>query len=206
MATRQRTRLDPDLRREQILDAADTLFRSEEYSAVSLDSVATSAGVTRGLLHHYFGSKRGLYLAVVERAVRVPSTAPLIPEETSGELSDVLAACVEGWMRMIEAAGGLWSGGAGGGGFSVGDVDAILVDARDELVERMIDEVPFPDHLDRDLLRSALRAFAAFTRVATDEWLVRRSLTRQEASAMLHAALLSVVDRIVPAMERARID
>ena len=173
---------------------------------MSLDSVATSAGVTRGLLHHYFGSKRGLYLAVVERAVRVPSTAPLIPEGTSGELSDVLAACVEGWMRMIEAAGGLWSGGAGGGGFSVGDVDAILVDARDELVERMIDEVPFPDHLDRDLLRSALRAFAAFTRVATDEWLVRRSLTRQEASAMLHAALLSVVDRIVPAMERARID
>jgi len=202
MTTRPRTRLDPDLRREQILDAAADVFRSDEYSAVSLDTVAAKAGVTRGLLHHYFGSKRGVYLAVVERAVRIPASARLVPEGTSGDLDAVLGVCVESWMRMIEAAGGLWSAAAGASGFAAGDVDALLTAARDELVDRMIDELPFPDSLDAELLRSALRAYAALARVATDEWLVRGTLTRGQTAALLHSSLLALVERVVPDMKR----
>lgn len=203
MAPRQRTRLDPDLRRGQILAAAEEIFRVEEFSAVSLGAVATKAGVTRGLLHHYFGSKRGLYLAVVERAVRIPPSARLIPEGTTGDLSHVLEACVDSWMRMIEATGGLWSGAAGASGFAAADVDEILTVARDELVERMIAELPFPDHLDRALLRSALRAYAGTARVISDDWLVRGDLDRGPAAAMLHASLLAIVESVVPAAMRA---
>jgi ATP-binding cassette subfamily B protein len=59
------TRLDPDERRRQILDCASRLFSERHYGSVSLDRVAEAAGITRGLLHHYFGTKRELYLAVV---------------------------------------------------------------------------------------------------------------------------------------------
>ncbi len=198
-AERTRTRLDPDVRREQILAEASSLFADQDYSAVSLEMIAARAGVTRGLVHHYFGSKRGLFLAVVERAVRVPDDVALIPEGASGSFDEIVAACVRRWMRVIESAGGLWiaadSGGVGGA-----DADAVLSSARDDLVDRMIDEVPFPASLDRDLLRSALRCYAAVARVATEEWLVRGTLTREQTETLLRLELLGIVERIVPAL------
>ena len=198
-AERTRTRLDPDVRREQILVEASSLFADQDYSAVSLEMIASRAGVTRGLVHHYFGSKRGLFLAVVERAVRVPDDVALIPEGATGSFEEIVAACVRRWMRVIESAGGLWiaadSGGVGGA-----DADAVLSSARDDLVDRMIDEVPFPESLDRDLLRSALRCYAAVARVATEEWLVRGTLDRSQTETLLRLELLGIVERIVPAL------
>ena len=198
-AERTRTRLDPDVRREQILVEASSLFADQDYSAVSLEMIASRAGVTRGLVHHYFGSKRGLFLAVVERAVRVPDDVALIPEGATGSFEEIVAACVRRWIRVIESAGGLWiaadSGGVGGA-----DADAVLSSARDDLVDRMIDEVPFPESLDRDLLRSALRCYAAVARVATEEWLVRGTLDRSQTETLLRLELLGIVERIVPAL------
>jgi len=200
-AERTRTRLDPDVRREQILAEASSLFADQDYSAVSLEMIASRAGVTRGLVHHYFGSKRGLFLAVVERAVRVPDDVALIPEGATGSFDEIVTACVRRWMRVIESAGGLWiaadSGGVGGA-----DADAVLSSARDDLVDRMIAEVPFPESLDRDLLRSALRCYAAVARVATEEWLVRGTLDRAQTETLLRLELLGIVERIVPALSR----
>ena len=200
-----RTRLPPDERREQILQVAAASFRGADYSAVGLDAIAEAAGVTRGLLHHYFGSKRGLYLAVVERAARIPSATVLVPADATGDLHTVLDRSVRRWMSLIRDVGGLWTGVDASGGIAHSDVDEIIVRARDELVERMIDELPFPPDLDRDLLRSALRAYAGFARVATEEWLVRRTLGRDETHAMLTAALVALVDSVVPAMEGGRV-
>lgn len=203
MSERQRTRLQPDVRREQILAAATRLFRSQGYHAVSVGSVAEAAGVTRGLLHHYFGTKRELFMEVVERAVRVPTSVQLVPPGVTGDLREVLAACVETWMRMIELSGGLWSGIADTGGIGGADADAILARARDDLVERMIVELPFPEDLDRDMLRSALRCYAAMARIATEEWLVRGSIDGAATEALLLESLLGLVDRVVPAMRGA---
>ncbi len=36
---------------------------------MSTTELAELAGVTRGVVHHYFGTKRGLYLEVVRRMV-----------------------------------------------------------------------------------------------------------------------------------------
>lgn len=199
MTENRRTRLDPDLRRGQILAAATSLFRSDPYDAVSLEAVAERAGVTRGLLHHYFGSKRALYLAVVEDAVSVPDDVALIPPGVDGDFAEVVAASVDSWMRMVKAAGGLFSGGGGASGFSDDDLDAVMTRARDDLVERMAVEVPFPDGLDRDLLRSALRAYAAMARVATQEWSTGR-VTEAQAAALLRTALVAVAEQVVPAM------
>ncbi len=199
-AARQRTRLDPDERREQILVVATEVFREQAYSAVSLETVATRAGVTRGLLHHYFGSKRALYLEVVDQAVRIPESVDIIPPGVSGDLDEIVAVCVKSWMRMIESVGGLWSGVASTGGFAETDIDVVFSRARDQLVDRMVEEFPFPASLDRELLRSALRCYSALARVATDEWLVRKSLDRAQTEALLRESLLALVESVVPAM------
>jgi AcrR family transcriptional regulator len=64
----QRRRDMAEWRREQILDAALLVFGTKGVHAASMKEVAAAAGVTSGLLYHYFTSKEALSLAVtVER-------------------------------------------------------------------------------------------------------------------------------------------
>jgi AcrR family transcriptional regulator len=44
-------------------------FESTAYDAVTLEGMAAEAGVSPGLVHHYFGTKRDVFLAVVARAI-----------------------------------------------------------------------------------------------------------------------------------------
>ncbi len=61
------SRLDPGQRREQILDAANALFAERGYDEVSIEDIASAAGVTRGLVHHYFGGRKEVYIGLLER-------------------------------------------------------------------------------------------------------------------------------------------
>ncbi|HEY5189508.1 MAG TPA: TetR/AcrR family transcriptional regulator [Solirubrobacteraceae bacterium] len=64
-----RTRLPPDVRREQLLDIAQRLFEREPYDTVSFERIASEAGVSASLPYHYFETKREIFLALVERAI-----------------------------------------------------------------------------------------------------------------------------------------
>ena len=77
------TRLEHDERRGQILAAAATLFAERHYASVSTKDIADAAGVARGLLHHYFGSKRDLYLEVAREMLRVPELPKLVDASAS---------------------------------------------------------------------------------------------------------------------------
>ena len=67
MTTTKFSRLAPAQRRDQILDAANELFAERGYDEVSVEDIASSAGVTRGLVHHYFGGRKEVYIALLER-------------------------------------------------------------------------------------------------------------------------------------------
>src|SRR5882757_192827 len=63
-----RRRLEPHARREEILGAARQLFSRHPYAGVSVADVARTAGVSPPLVVFYYGSKRALYLEVIETA------------------------------------------------------------------------------------------------------------------------------------------
>ena len=67
MSSRKFSRLDPAQRRDQILDAAGALFAERSYDEVSVEDIARAAGVARGLVHHYFGGRNDVYVALLER-------------------------------------------------------------------------------------------------------------------------------------------
>lgn len=52
-----------------ILDAAEALFAEAGFDASSTRSIAAKAGVNMAMLSYYFGSKDGLYKAVLERGL-----------------------------------------------------------------------------------------------------------------------------------------
>ena len=64
--TSMRKRKAPDANRSEILDAATDEFSSRGFKGASMDAIAARTSTTRALINYYFGSKEGLYLAVLE--------------------------------------------------------------------------------------------------------------------------------------------
>lgn len=64
-----RRRLSPELRREEVLAAAAEQFDRHAYDQLTAEKLAEGCGVSVGLLYHYFGNKRDLYVACLERAI-----------------------------------------------------------------------------------------------------------------------------------------
>lgn len=64
-----KSRTHPDLRKNQILNAAIGLAKKQGYYAITRDEVADAAGVSRGLVSRYFGRMDKLKSAVMRAAV-----------------------------------------------------------------------------------------------------------------------------------------
>ena len=61
-------RLTPDERRRQLLGIGLRMFVDKPVQEVSIDAVAAEAGISRGLLFHYFPTKTAYHQAVVAAA------------------------------------------------------------------------------------------------------------------------------------------
>lgn len=66
--------------REAILDAARESFGERGYSDTSVRAVAARAGVDAALVHHYFGTKDGLFSAAIEPPFDPAAVAPVLLE------------------------------------------------------------------------------------------------------------------------------
>ncbi|GGJ41222.1 TetR/AcrR family transcriptional regulator [Deinococcus roseus] len=58
--------------KQLILDAAEILFAEKGFEKTSLQEICDQAGVARGTPGYFFGSKEGLYQAVLDRAFAEP--------------------------------------------------------------------------------------------------------------------------------------
>ncbi|MBM0124109.1 TetR/AcrR family transcriptional regulator [Pimelobacter simplex] len=96
-----RTRLSPAERRTQLLDLGIRLLATRSLDELSIDVLAEEAGISRGLMYHYFGGKQGFYEAVVQHAADdlYARTAP--PEE--GEPMERLLASLAGYVDYVVA-------------------------------------------------------------------------------------------------------
>src|SRR5580704_2781341 len=81
-----RSRLEVDARRAQLVRLGIDLFAARAYDEVSIDELARAAGVSKGLLYHYFPTKRDFYIATVREASRqlleLTATSEDVPAET----------------------------------------------------------------------------------------------------------------------------
>ena len=58
---------DPAKSRERILLAATDEFSEKGYDGARVDSIVERCGMSKNLAYHYFGSKDGIFLSVMER-------------------------------------------------------------------------------------------------------------------------------------------
>ncbi|WP_435769481.1 TetR/AcrR family transcriptional regulator [Nocardioides sp. SYSU DS0651] len=191
----QRRRLPPDERREQILTAAERLFAERPYADVSTTELARAAGVARGLLNHYFGDKRALYLEVVRRAALLEGLED-VPLPT-GSLAERVEEAVTWFLGSItpQRATYLTVRAAEGVGEDA-EVRAILDGAHDLAARRVLEMVGGDP--DDEAARAVVRAFGELARGAIREWSRDGTLTRDQAHLLLREALLAIVDDVLP--------
>src|SRR5262252_3984923 len=89
----RKTKVEAAITREQLLDAAERVFREHGVTRTSLAEVAAAAGVTRGAVYWHFKDKADLFEAMCERAT-MPLDA-LLSDAALGPSSDPLAALRE---------------------------------------------------------------------------------------------------------------
>src|SRR5438046_7697785 len=88
----RRVRLDNDERRVQLLALARSGFSDRSYDDVSIDDLARDAKISKGLLYHYFPTKRDLYVAglreiadeLVARVAAIPTDLPPVDRVRAG--------------------------------------------------------------------------------------------------------------------------
>jgi AcrR family transcriptional regulator len=197
-------RLEHDERRRQILQCARRLFSERTYSSVSTSDIAREAGVARGLLHHYFGTKRDLYLEVVRQLVRMPSIP--VPLQSPGHgIEIVISQSVDRWLTMLERNRGTWLAAIGGHGLGRDpEVEAILDEAREQAADRLIEALQTYEAAQAPPeLRAVIRAYSGFAEAASIEWLQHGRLTREQLHALLVQGFLSIVSDVLRAVEEA---
>src|SRR3954468_11847577 len=91
------SRLQTDERRRQLLEAGARVFTERSYDDASMAEVARASGISKGLLYHYFPSKRDLFVATLEaaaaelREITEPDPSRSIPEQLVSVLDAYLA-------------------------------------------------------------------------------------------------------------------
>src|SRR3954451_24534347 len=128
------SRLDPGERRDQILDAAGVLFAQRAYDQVSVEEIAHSAGAPRGLVHHYFGGRKDVYIGLLERlgAQREQQLRPPVGRSARARVADTVSR----WLDWTEANRTIWLATIAHGE-DIADPDARRVVA--ELVRRAVE-------------------------------------------------------------------
>ncbi|MDQ3936936.1 MAG: TetR/AcrR family transcriptional regulator [Actinomycetota bacterium] len=181
MGTPAFTRLDVDERRRQLLEAGARAFTERSYDDVSMSEVARSAGISKGLLYHYFPSKRDFFTATLAAAAAelaaVTEPDPERPpvEQLSGSIGAYLEWIEQnaaGYRRLLESAGSP-------------DVHSLIDDVRERTVERIAEGIS--EGRPRPAVRIAVRAWLWGMDGAILDWLDRGEVTRDQLRDLLVA-------------------
>ena len=198
---RRWTRLGPEARREQILEVAQRLFEERGYDGVSMSDVATAAQVTRGLVHHYFGSKRELYVEVVRSLLGDvpvligPDEAASLEDMVKRNANAVLDYYSANRQLLLEIAPSPDRG-------RDPEIAALAESAREAAVDRVVSN-HFGDSPAPPEVRLVIRSFLGLVEEASREWLLRRRATRAQLEALLTEAMLALMRDALPAVIEA---
>ncbi len=88
-------------RRAEILEAAAAVFARQGYHQARTKQIADEAGLSEGLIYHYFGSKRELLLAIIDR-ITTESIAQVYAKPESSDLSSLAMAFLRDRLDMLE--------------------------------------------------------------------------------------------------------
>jgi AcrR family transcriptional regulator len=201
---RRRVRLDNDSRRAQLLLLARKAFSDRSYDEVSIDDLAREAKISKGLLYHYFPTKRDLYVAglreiaeeLVQRCTAIPNDLPPVDRVRAG-----LDAYLDHITQHARAFVSLMRGGIG----SDPEVSAVIEGVRRRLAERFLEGSPFANILSEDArFAVAVRGWIGFVEAVSIEWCASPTLSRNDLRDLLSQILFAIITTVAPQILQPR--
>jgi AcrR family transcriptional regulator len=183
-------RLSGAERRDQILDAANALIAERGYEEVSVEDIASAAGVTRGLVHHYFGGRKEVYVALLQRlgAIREEQLRPPVGPSARARVGDSVAR----WLDWTEENRTIYLGTiAPGEDIADPEVKQVVAELRGRAIAVV---ATFHADIagDSPRLRYALECWTGLNRAATRRWL-RGEAARETTYELLASTLEHVL-------------
>jgi AcrR family transcriptional regulator len=195
-------RLDNDARRAQLLALARRAFSDRSYDDVSIDDLARAAKISKGLLYHYFPTKRDLYVAglqeiadeLVERVAAIPTDLP-----PADRVRTALDAYLDHISQHARAFVALMRGGIG----SDPEVAKVIEGTRQRLADCFLIGSPFAPLLaGKPRFETALRGWIGFVEAASIDWCATPRMSRDEIRDFLGEMLFAVMSVVAPQLLR----
>jgi len=181
------TRLSKPERHAQLLAVGRGVFAARPYDAVSIDELAAAAGVSKGLLYHYFPDKRTFYAQILRQsALDVLACTELDPEGPPGP---ALHAALLRFIAYVADNGPFYRALVRGLG---PDTDTELVEhVRRTIVDRAVHRLGLPDH---PSLRSTVYGWVGFTEFVVLDWLAERPCSPEVLAERAENALFALLE------------
>jgi AcrR family transcriptional regulator len=194
VATGSRIRLDPAARRAQLVELGLEMLSTRSLDDLAIEDIAVAAGISRGLLFHYFPSKRDYREAVV-RAAAADLLEHLAPR-TDLPLTERLPAGITAYVDYVcdnrDGYVSLLRGAAGGDP----GLQAVFDETRSAIAANVLDQIAQLGNMEPpQRVRLAVRGWVAYGEEVVLDWLSdpASDLDRSSIADMLEQALLTLV-------------
>jgi AcrR family transcriptional regulator len=186
-------RLSTDARREQLLASGARLLAERPFDEVSIEEIARAAGVSKGLLYHYFPTKKDFLIAALERGQE--ELAALTAPDPSLPPAKQLAASLDRFLDFVEEHEAAYTAIFRSRGGGDPEIQAALEAGRRQRMDAVIESLaawePGPASVERTpTLETAVQGWFFFIEGAVLRWLERRDLERDELRELLALALI----------------
>ncbi|MGU3431749.1 TetR/AcrR family transcriptional regulator [Actinomycetes bacterium M1A6_2h] len=186
----KRTRLTPEQRRAQLIELGVEMLGERTLDQISVEDIADKAGVSRGLLFHYFASKHEFHLEIVRHNSRemLDRTAP----PTDLDAISTLRAAMTSYVDYVESQRNTYVSLLRGTASGDPDMRAVFEETRSLMAQRTLSELPRLGIDRTPQIDLAVRGWIAFVEEVTITWLGDPHLTKQELVDLTVHALPAV--------------
>ncbi|AOR34731.1 TetR family transcriptional regulator [Streptomyces fodineus] len=179
-------------RRQQLIGVALDLFSRRSPDEVSIDEIATAAGISRPLVYHYFPGKLSLYEAALKRASE--DLAGRFAEPHDGPLGVRLLRVMRRYFDFVDDHGpGFSALMRGGPAVGSSATNALIDSVRQAAYEQILSHLGVTDAPPR--LELVVRSWISLAESTALIWLDGRRIPRAELEVQLvhdFAALAAV--------------
>jgi AcrR family transcriptional regulator len=198
------TRLTSEERREHLLHVGVELLGRHGTADISIEEIAHAAGVSKGLLYHYFPTKDDFLLAVLDRSqTEMDQDQVRDPELTALEQFD---RNLDGFLRFVDvhAEGYLAVVNARG---SEPRVQKLIEERRRRRVDELVALAAVLWDVSRKVARTPLlvagiEGWLGYSEGVIIRWLDEREISRDDVHELLRRSLLETYETALRAVVR----
>ncbi len=191
MATEKRTRLNPEARRAQLIQLGVEMLATRTLDDLPVEEIAQQAGISRGLLFHYFTSKQEFHLEVA-RAAAQELLRRTEPDESLPPL-EALRGSINDFIDYVQENPASYKSLVRGAVSGHDEMRAIFDYTRATLTDRVVAVVSDMGFELSPRAKLTVRGWVAYVEECVIRWIDDKAIDRAELQEMLAKALPAVV-------------